>query len=161
MIIKYDEYPLIPLRGLVIPHTSVMPIFVGRASSLYAVEAASAADKKAVFVTQKSTEIDSPSKDDLYDVGVVADIVQILKMPDGSLKLLIEAYQRAEIIKVIEQKSADSSYTIAKIKPLHEKGNIDNRTLALIDILRQLFESYSKFDDKVHNDAVILVNQIQ
>ena len=91
---------LLPLRDVVVfPHL-VIPLFVGRAKSIKALEAAMAEDRQVILVTQKAAAKDEPTADDLYEVGCVANILQMLKLPDGTVKLLIEGKQRAQIKQV-------------------------------------------------------------
>jgi len=91
------ELPLLPLRDVVVFPHMVIPLFVGRPKSIKALETAMEAGKSILLVAQKSAAKDEPSTDDLYDIGCVANILQMLKLPDGTVKVLVEGTQRARI----------------------------------------------------------------
>jgi len=92
-----ENIPVLPLRDVVVyPHT-VCPIFVGREKSILALDAAMRGDKLIVLVSQKQADIDDPKAEDLYRVGTVATVLQLLKLPDGTVKVLLEGVERARI----------------------------------------------------------------
>lgn len=94
-------YPVIPLRDLVVFPGSIVPLFVGREKSVKATEVALRSDKKLFLVTQVDPEIDEPTRDDVFGVGVVASIVQHVKLPDGTIKMLVEGLYRARLLDFI------------------------------------------------------------
>lgn len=94
---KTEQFSLIPLRDIVIFPTMVTPVFVGRKKSINALDVAGDTDKKIFLVLQKDSGVNDPGIEDLYNVGLVADILQVLKLPDGSIKVLVEGAYRAEI----------------------------------------------------------------
>src|SRR5689334_24532775 len=96
--------PLLPLRDVVVFPHMVIPLFVGRPKSIKALEAAMEEGKNVVLVAQKSAAKDDPSPEDLYDVGSVASILQMLKLPDGTVKVLVEGIQRVRINHVLSVK---------------------------------------------------------
>src|SRR5512147_601658 len=98
-----DLYPLLPLRDVVVFPHMVIPLFVGRAKSIRALETAMEAGKSIVLVAQKSAAKDEPSTSDLYGIGSIANILQMLKLPDGTVKVLVEGTQRAELLRVVDQ----------------------------------------------------------
>src|SRR5512145_2610771 len=101
------QYPLLPLRDVVVFPHMVIPLFVGRAKSIKALETAMEAGKGIVLVAQKSAAKDDPSKEDLYAVGSMANILQMLKLPDGTVKVLVEGTQRVNVLRVFD---ADSHF---------------------------------------------------
>ncbi|MCE3000852.1 MAG: LON peptidase substrate-binding domain-containing protein, partial [Betaproteobacteria bacterium] len=98
------EMPLLPLRDVVVFPHMVIPLFVGRPKSIKALETAMEAGKSIVLVAQKSAAKDEPAPEDLYDVGSIANILQMLKLPDGTVKVLVEGSQRARIHAVNDLK---------------------------------------------------------
>ena len=94
--------PLLPLRDVVVYPHMVIPLFVGREKSIFALEQAMADDKQILLVAQKQSAVDDPSIDDLYSVGTVAQILQLLKLPDGTVKVLVEGRRRAQITDVTD-----------------------------------------------------------
>src|SRR5512138_605518 len=100
-----DLFPLLPLRDVVVFPHMVIPLFVGRPKSIKALEAAMEAGKSIVLVAQKSAAKDDPAPEDLYAIGTIANILQMLKLPDGTVKVLVEGNQRARIDEVVDLKT--------------------------------------------------------
>ena len=96
------EYPLLPLRDVVVFPHMVIPLFVGRPKSITALETAMEAGKSIVLVAQKSAAKDEPAPEDLYGIGSVANILQMLKLPDGTVKVLVEGGHRARVTRFTE-----------------------------------------------------------
>ena len=94
--------PVLPLRDVVVYPHMVIPLFVGRKKSISCLEAAMEQGKKVLLVAQTEASLDDPKIDDLYTVGTVANILQLLKLPDGTVKVLVEGVQRANIVRNIE-----------------------------------------------------------
>src|SRR4249920_677698 len=99
------QLPLLPLRDVVVFPHMVIPLFVGRPKSIKALETAMEAGKSIVLVAQKSAAKDDPGPDDLYRIGSVANILQMLKLPDGTVKVLVEGSQRARLHEIIDAKT--------------------------------------------------------
>ena len=98
--------PLLPLRDVVVYPNMVVPLFVGRPKSIVALEnSMNVNNKKILLVTQKSSEIDNPEPDNLYKIGSIATILQLLKLPDGTMKVLVEGQSRAQIVNISEYNS--------------------------------------------------------
>ena len=137
--------PLLPLRDVVVYPHIVIPLFVGRPKSIKALEVAMEAGKHILLVAQKSASKDEPTTDDLYHVGSVASILQMLKLPDGTVKVLVEGNQRAQISNFIDAKThfaADAEITL--IEP-----PTDNETLALMRSVFTEFDQYVKLNKKI------------
>ena len=96
------DLPLLPLRDVVVFPHMVIPLYVGRAKSIKALETAMAADRRIMLVAQKTAAKDEPSAEDMFDIGCVASILQMLKLPDGTVKVLVEGVQRAAVLKIVD-----------------------------------------------------------
>ncbi|MEK6664613.1 MAG: endopeptidase La [Pseudomonadota bacterium] len=137
--------PLLPLRDVVVYPHIVIPLFVGRPKSIKALEVAMEAGKHILLVAQKSASKDEPSTDDLYHVGSVASILQMLKLPDGTVKVLVEGNQRAHIKEFIDAKTHFAAEAeIAEIEP-----PTDKETLALMRSVFTEFDQYVKLNKKI------------
>ena len=106
--------PVLTLRDVVVYPHMVIPLFVGRQNSIYALEHAMATDKAIVVVAQKSAAVDDPQISDLFEIGTSARILQLLKLPDGTVKVLVEGVRRAEISEFVETEE-----TVQILKELH------------------------------------------
>mgnify|MGYP000203040952 FL=1 len=95
-----NEYPLLPLRDVVVYPHMVIPLFVGREKSIEALEKAMASDKQVLLVAQKSASEDDPTSEDIFEIGTISTILQLLKLPDGTVKVLVEGSKRIKIIIV-------------------------------------------------------------
>src|SRR5579885_340646 len=98
-----QELPVLPLRDVVVYPHMVIPLFVGREKSVRALDAAMAGDKQILLVAQRSPDIDDPQSSDLYPIGTVATVLQLLKLPDGTIKVLVEGVHRAEVVEFTER----------------------------------------------------------
>ena len=139
--------PVLPLRDVVVyPHMAI-PLFVGREKSVRALTAAMQDDKRILLVAQKSADTDEPGVDDLYSVGTLASILQMLRLPDGTVKVLVEGGQRAAVIKVTEP----GDYLVASFEPLTEPDSsaTENEIDALMRSAVSTFEQYAKLNKKV------------
>tara|TARA_R110002049_G_scaffold29662_4_gene100958 strand:+ start:3967 stop:6498 length:2532 start_codon:yes stop_codon:yes gene_type:complete len=148
--------PLLPLRDVVVFPNMVIPLFVGREKSILALEAAMAADKKLILITQKNAVHDDPSIDELYEVGTLANILQMLKLPDGTVKVLIEGECRVNVDQVLP-----GEYLSAKVSFVDEKYSASKDMQDLIQTLLSQFEKLSKLSKKVPNEIVQSLASIQ
>ena len=140
--------PLLPLRDVVVYPNMVVPLFVGRPKSIVALEnSMNVNNKKILLVTQKSSEIDNPEPDNLYKIGSIATILQLLKLPDGTMKVLAEGQSRAEIVNISE----DNSHLVASYNEINEDSHIlsQNQADALCRTLESTFNQYVKLNKKV------------
>ncbi len=137
--------PVLPLRDVVVYPHMVIPLFVGRDKSIQALDQAMKTDKQILLVAQKAADIDDPKGDDLYRVGTVATILQLLKLPDGTVKVLVEGASRARVEKLVT-----TDFFAAFISPLLDVDTYDERE---IDVLTRAvvsqFEQYVKMNKKV------------
>jgi ATP-dependent Lon protease len=147
--------PMLPLRDVVVFPHMVMPLFVGREKSIQALEAAMESDKKLLLVTQKEAAHDDPTLNELYDVGTIANILQMLKLPDGTVKVLIEGQSRA-VITALEEKDC----TQATCHELVDQMSNENELKALVSALQTQFEQFAKLSKKVPNEIVASLSSI-
>mgnify|MGYP000510081309 FL=1 len=148
--------PLLPLRDVVVFPNMVIPLFVGREKSILALEAAMAADKKILLLTQKNAVHDDPSIDELYTVGTIANILQMLKLPDGTVKVLIEGEVRVNVEKVIS-----GDYLSANSSAVEEELPTAKELQELVQTLLGQFEKLSKLSKKVPSEIVQSLSSIQ
>jgi ATP-dependent Lon protease len=139
------EMPLLPLRDVVVFPHMVIPLFVGRPKSIKALETAMEAGKSIVLVAQKSAAKDEPSPEDLYDVGSIANILQMLKLPDGTVKVLVEGSQRARIHSIEDVKT---HFTV-QVTPIATEPDTDSETEAMRRTMIQQFDQYVKLNKKI------------
>lgn len=138
--------PALPLRDVVVYPHMVIPLFVGREKSILALEAAMEEDKRILLVAQTSAELDDPAPKDLYKVGTISSILQMLKLPDGTVKVLVEGVQRARIADL----SQELGFFSARIVPIEEQTDEDEReTEVLSRSVVNLFDQYVKLNKKV------------
>ncbi|MFA6014997.1 MAG: endopeptidase La [Gallionellaceae bacterium] len=137
--------PLLPLRDVVVFPHMVIPLFVGRLKSIKALEMAMEAGKSIVLVAQKSAAKDEPAIEDIYRIGSVANILQMLKLPDGTVKVLVEGTQRAKILHVVEEKS----HFDAEIQPVPPDEELGHEAEAMRRALLNQFDQYVKLNKKI------------
>ena len=151
------ELPVLPLRDVVVFPHMVIPLFVGRDKSVKALEQAMAADKRIILVAQRSPELDDPGEKDLFEIGTVAQILQLLNLPDGTLKVLVEGAERVRISGYDERDGA----LMAKGETLASFSDRDDRELdvTLRSLLGQ-FEQYVKTNRKLPPELLSTLNGI-
>lgn len=137
--------PMLPLRDVVVYPQLVIPLFVGREKSIQAIEKANNGDKKIFLVAQKNASKDEPAIKDLYKVGTVATILQMLKLPDGTVKVLVEGLDRADVTKFNEK----GSYLSANISLISIKERKDKKTMAFMRSVFSQFDQYVKLNKKI------------
>jgi ATP-dependent Lon protease len=148
--------PVLPLRDVVVYPHMVIPLFVGRKKSISCLEAAMEQGKKILLVAQTEASLDDPKIEDLYSVGTVANILQLLKLPDGTVKVLVEGVQRASIVRNIEHEE----YFFSEVELLESEGVAQEEEEALIRSVLGQFESYLKLNKKIPPEVLASVNGI-
>jgi len=148
--------PVLPLRDIVVFPHMVVPLFVGRDKSVRALEEVMRGDKQILLVTQKNSADDDPSPSDIYDVGVLATVLQLLKLPDGTVKVLVEGKGRAAVVKFTDQES----FYEAQIGEVSEDEGIGPEAEALSRAVVEQFENYVKLNKKVPPEALASIPQI-
>ncbi|MEQ1535813.1 MAG: endopeptidase La [Burkholderiaceae bacterium] len=157
------DLPLLPLRDVVVFPHMVIPLFVGRPKSIKALELAMAAERRIMLVAQKTAAKDEPSVADMFDVGCVSTILQMLKLPDGTVKVLVEGQQRATVNRVDD---AETHFT-ANITPietqdlkLNAKGEKTPEIEALRRVVMQQFDQYVKLNKKIPPEILSSISSI-
>ncbi|MFA5699931.1 MAG: endopeptidase La [Desulfuromonas sp.] len=148
--------PLLPLRDIVVFPATVVPLFVGRARSIAALEHAMETDRKIFLITQNDPEVDDPDAIDLYTVGTVATITQLMKLPDGTIKLLVEGEWRARITQYLELEA----YAEVQTEVIADKYEDNLETTALSRSVHTMFSSYAGLSTKVPAEVVTAVDGI-
>ncbi|GGD39250.1 Lon protease [Croceicoccus pelagius] len=144
-----NEFPLLPLRDIVVFPGMVVPLFVGRDKSVAALEAAMAGDKDIMLVSQLDPGCDDPGADDMYDIGVVASVLQLLKLPDGTVRVLVEGQQRARLIELDD----NAALLTGKVELLDEITASGTEVSALMRQVLEQFNDYAKLNKKLSADA--------
>ena len=149
--------PLLPLRDVVVFPHMVIPLFVGRPKSIKALEAAMEEGKNVVLIAQKSAANDDPTPEDLYGVGSVASILQMLKLPDGTVKVLVEGVHRARILRVLNEKE---NYE-AEVSPIPQGDGDNNEVEAMRRSLFAQFDQYVKLNKKIPPEVLTSLSGIE
>jgi ATP-dependent Lon protease len=139
------EFPLLPLRDVVVYPHMVLPLFVGRAKSIKALEEAMKSNKQVLLIAQKDASDDDPTAESLYEIGTVASILQLLKLPDGTVKVLVEGAYRAHINRLIEEEH----FTRAKVSAVETQEINEDDAKVLMSTVRHQFEQYVDLSKKV------------
>jgi len=152
-----QEVPVLPLRDVVVYPHMVIPLFVGREKSIKALDSAMANDKQILLIAQKSADVDDPAVNDLHTMGTLANILQLLKLPDGTVKVLVEGNQRAEIESFVTTEETFS----ARILPLEDTLDADEREQeVLMRSAVTLFDQYVKLNKKVPPEVLTSLSSI-
>jgi len=151
-----NDFPLLPLRDVVVYPHMVIPLFVGRERSIEALERAMASDKQVLLVAQKSASEDDPTAEDIYGVGTVSTILQLLKLPDGTVKVLVEGGTRARILEVDET----ASYYRAKVDFLPTEEISEREAEVLVKSAMTQFEQYVNLSKKVSPETMTALSGI-
>ena len=128
-------FPLLPLRDVVVFPHMVIPLFVGRPKSIKALEVAMEAGRQIMLVAQKAAGKDEPKPDDMFDVGCVSSILQMLKLPDGTVKVLVEGVQRATTHGIVD----NGEYFVSEVTPVPPETVLSGSTFPTTKISRALF----------------------
>jgi len=152
--------PLLPLRDVVVFPHMVIPLFVGRPKSIKALEAAMENERRIMLVAQKTAAKDEPTPDDLFEMGCVATILQMLKLPDGTVKVLVEGVQRAKVLGV-EEGDTHFHGTVQPLDPQQETAGSDPTEIeALRRALMQQFDQYVKLNKKIPSEILTSITSI-
>lgn len=152
-----NEMPLLPLRDVVVYPHMVIPLFVGRERSILALEAATKGNKRILLATQKEATLDDPAKDDIYTVGTVSNILQLLKLPDGTVKVLVEGIQRGIVKSYIQT----SPYFSVIVDELQNVGADIPDINVIVRSLMSQFEQYIKLNKKIPPEILTSLGGIE
>ena len=151
------QYPVLPLRDIVVFPHMIVPLFVGRDKSVAALEAAMAADKEIYLVAQVDPAEDDPSRDDLYSMGVTATVLQLLKLPDGTVRVLVEGKQRA----TLETLDESGEFLTATVEPVADAEVEGPEVVALMRSVVDQFENYAKLNRKLSSETSVQLSEIE
>ena len=148
--------PVLPLRDVVVFPYMVMPLFVGRAKSISALDEAMNEGKQLLLVSQKQADLEEPTVDDVFDVGTIANIIQLLKLPDGTVKVLVEGQQRAKI----NQLNDDEEHFSAEVTPIETTFGDEKELDVVKAAVLNEFESYLQLNKKIPADVLGALQRI-
>jgi len=154
---QVETLPLLPLRDVVIFPYMVAPLFVGREKSIRALEEAMKKNKEIFLVAQKDAKTNDPTEKDIHDIGTIGTIVQMLRLPDGTVKVLVEGKSRACVRNYLPNKN----YIMVEVENIPERDDIGVETEALVRTLVTAFENYVKFNKKIPSEVLVTVSSIE
>ncbi len=149
-------YPVLPLRDIVVFPHMIVPLFVGREKSVRALEDVMKDDKQILLVAQKNASQDDPAPGDIYAVGTIGTVLQLLKLPDGTVKVLVEGGQRAKIAKYVDNPNFFQAYAEALPDQVGDQAEVEALTRTVIS----QFEQYIKLNRKIPPEVLVSINQI-
>ena len=151
-----NTYPLLPLRDIVVFPGMVVPLFVGRDKSVAALEAAMEADKNIFLLSQRDPGCDDPEQGDLFEIGVIAQVLQLLKLPDGTVRVLVEGQGRA----TLESFAITDDYVAATVAPHDEITASGSEVSAMMRQVVDQFADYAKLNKKLGEEAAEQLREI-
>lgn len=155
------ELPLLPLRDVVVFPHMVIPLFVGRPKSIKALELAMEAERRIMLVAQKTAAKDEPSAADMFEMGCVATILQLLKLPDGTVKVLVEGVQRAQVNEVKDHESHFTAHVLPVDTVIHDASTPSTELEALRRAVTQQFDQYVKLNKKIPSEILTSISSIE
>ena len=150
-------YPVLPLRDIVVFPHMVVPLFVGRDKSVKALESGLEVNKEILLLTQKSASQEEPTASDLYSIGTIATVLQLLRLPDGTVKVLIEGLRRAQVMRFSSTEDFFEAYAEVVEDVLEPEVELE----ALMRTAVTQFDQYVKLNKKVPQDIFLAISQIQ
>ncbi len=150
-------YPVLPLRDIVVFPHMIVPLFVGRDKSVQALESVMKEDKQILLVAQKDAALDDPGTDDIHQVGTVGTVLQLLKLPDGTVKVLVEGGRRARILSY----EKNDAFFQAHAAAIEEREGESQEMEALSRAVTHQFEQYIKLNKKIPPEVIVSLNQIE
>ena len=150
------NYPVLPLRDIVIFPHMIVPLFVGRDKSVLALEEAMSKKKEIVLLSQKDPRTEDPKKKDLFEVGTIGTILQLLKLPDGTVKVLVEGKKRVKVTKIC----FEESFLKADVKTVVESAD-NNVDKTKINVLHTVFEDFINLNKKTNNELINVISEIK
>ena len=149
--------PLLPLRDIVVFPSMVIPLFVGRDKSISALNEVMKKDKKIILVTQKNSEIDDPSKTDIFTYGCEGTILQLLKLPDGTVKVLVEGNKRVKILDFVD----NSNYITCNFSYQNDQNTLDENLMPLAQTAIKRLEKLSSVNKKISSETINGIKQLK
>ena len=157
MVMTTRTLPVLPLRDIVVFPHRIVPLFVGREKSVAALEVAMANDKQLFLVAQLDPSEDDPDRDALYDLGVVATAMQLLKLPDGTVRVLVEGVQRARLVNLVD----GEGHQAAEVELVDEVEGDATETTALMRSVIEQFENYAKLNKRLPAETSMQLTEIE
>ena len=148
--------PVLPLRDIVVFPNMVAPLFVGREKSVNALNVVEDGNNEIMLIAQRDATVDEPGADDVYEIGTIATILQLLKLPDGTVKVLVEGKSRARLMSLEDR----GTYFEAEVEALEEIATSDDEIVSLSRAVTEQFEGYVKLNRKIPPEAVSTVSEI-
>ena len=152
-----ETYPVLPLRDIVVFPYMIVPLFVGREKSINALEEVMRADKQILLAAQKNAGDDDPAPEAIYQMGTLASVLQLLKLPDGTVKVLVEGTARAKVARYV----ANPEYFEAEVERVVEVPGAKDEIEALARSAASQFESYVKLNKKISPEVLANIGQIE
>ncbi len=152
-----DELPLIPLRNMVVFPQMIVPLFIGRSKSVKALEDTLEKERLVVFASQKAEDVEEPSPKDICQIATLAEIVQMLALPDGTTKILVEGVARVKI----ESYTQDDPYYKVKISKISEPAEVGVETEALLRMVIKKFETYVKLNKRIPSETLMSIINVE
>ena len=157
MALKKEKYPVLPLRDIVVYPKMIVPLFVGREKSIRALQEVVDNDQNIVLVTQKDAAVETPSEDDIFQVGTLGTVLQLLRLPDGTVKVLVEGLERVKLNKIYDE----PEYLSANITLMPEVEEKNPELEGIVRAVLSQFEEYVKLSKKTAPEVLVAVNQIE
>ncbi len=157
MVVKKEKYPLLPLRDIVVYPKMIVPLFVGRTKSINALQKVVDNDQNIILVTQKDPSVEDPGADDIYKVGTIGTVLQLLKLPDGTVKALIEGLERVKLNEI----ETKEDMAVADITILPDEKEDNPELEGIVRAVLSQFEEYVKLSKKTPPEVLVSVNQIE
>ncbi len=151
-----ETFPVLPLRDIVVFPHMIVPLFVGREKSIKALEEVMREDKRILLIAQREAADDDPAPEGMYDVGTIASVLQLLKLPDGTVKVLVEGNERARIVGF----TGNADYFEAQAALISDEESEHAELEAMMRTVTQQFDSYVKLNKKVPQEAIASIGQI-
>ncbi len=157
MVAKLKTYPVLPLRDIVVYPKMIVPLFVGREKSIKALQSVVENEQSIVLLTQKNAAVEDPTSEDVFDVGTLGTILQLLKLPDGTVKVLIEGVERVKVKKFVK----NDAFMEVKADILPQEDDNSAELEAMARAVLSQFEEYVKLSKKTPPEVLVAVNQIE
>ena len=155
------QIPLLATRGITVFPNMIIHFDVGRKNSIQAIEKAMIDDEKILLVSQKDAKTENPTAEDLYDVGTIASIKQILKLSESTIRILVEGETRARVISFEEEDDYFLANAIVYTEPKRRKEEPSKSTSALLRVAGDLFEEYSKLNSRITTDMIYNILSVE
>ena len=150
------KIPLLPLRDILVFPSTVVPLFVGRDKSIQALEHAMAANKEILLAAQIKAKTNDPEKEDIYRVGTITNILQLLRLPDGTVKVLVEGQTRARITGFLQT----DNFFLVEAEAIREDNQESVENEALIRTVKMSFDNYVRLNKRIPPEMLLSISQI-